>query len=98
MIRLINLIKMQCGKRTYWRAGRYDENGRWVDGRLVSASTEREAHGMIYLIKLDETDWRFAENREAAQTIINLARATGKEPRTFTLNDAIEQPADHFDE
>lgn len=53
---------------------------------------------MIYLIKLDETDWRFAESREAAQTIINLARATGKEPRTFTLNDAIEQPADHFDE
>lgn len=52
---------------------------------------------MIYLIKLDETDWRFAEDHEGAQTIVNLAKATGKEPRAFTL-DAIEQPADHFDE
>ena len=52
---------------------------------------------MIYLIKLDETDWRFAETREEAQTVINFAKATGKEPRAFTL-DAIAQPSDHFDE
>ena len=51
---------------------------------------------MIYLIKLDETDWRFAETHEEAQTVINLAKATGKEPRAFTI-EAIPQPEDHFD-